>query len=149
MTPKVVTATDRGCEMDIERMPDANPYQSPLNAGQDGERSAVEYSSAAKAFLVGAWRGAKFGGKWMGLILGGLTFFLIAAMCALTAYRMYCWPAVAVPCFLAVLKVSGVCLLAFGSTTLFTAVISAIIMGIGEGVSYWRSGRRAKARVEL
>lgn len=46
-----------------------NPYQSPLTTGQEVVRPKIEYPSAAKAFLAGAKRGAKSGGKWTALVL--------------------------------------------------------------------------------
>jgi hypothetical protein len=127
---------------------DENPYRSPLSTGQDASQSEVKYPSATKAFLAGAKRGAKFGGKWMGLILGSLLFVTIVAMIAMIVYRINYWPGYKPPSFLELSKGVGMCFLALAYAVFLTAAISAIIMGIGEGISYRRSRKEPKRPTE-
>jgi hypothetical protein len=127
-------------------IPDDDSGLSPSAVGRDtSDGPRIVYPSAAKAFRAGAWRGAKFGGKWTALILGSLLFVVNLAMLAMLLYCMYRWPTDQPPLtFLDVLKLVGVCILVLVHTTLVTAAVSAIIMGIGEGISYWQSGRKAR-----
>jgi hypothetical protein len=119
-----------------------NPYQSPLTIGQDA--SSGSYPSATKAFLAGAKRGAKLGGKWMGLILGTLSLAVIAFSVVVIVYRasMLGYESKIVLEFLGVI---GSLLFGTAGVTLLTAVICSIIMGIGESVYHWQSRRKAKS----
>ena len=118
-----------------------NPDQSPLAVEQ--EVSCRSYPSATRALLAGAKRGAKLGGKWMGLILGTLALVVSAFAVAGIVYRasLLGYESKVVLDFL---NFIGSLLLTTAGTTLFTAVVCSIIMGAGEGVYYWRSRRRAK-----
>jgi hypothetical protein len=125
---------------------DENPYRSPQAAvSAPDDRAAAQYPSAKKAFLAGAWRGAKFGGKWMGLILGGILIVESVAMIGVKAYFTFRWPGRNPPLdLLELLKLIGISILAFVYCTSITAVISAIMMGIGEVGYYWRAKKRAE-----
>jgi hypothetical protein len=117
-----------------------NPYRSPLPDGQVASRSDIIYPSAAKAFLAGAWRGAKFGGKWMALSLGSLMLILVVAICGMLVYEMS-WRGYDGKHVLEGLKGVGLCALALMHMTFLAAAAGAIIMGIGESVSYRRRNR--------
>jgi hypothetical protein len=118
-----------------------NPYQSPLTGGQDALPARTAYPSVTRAVLAGAWRGAKFGAKWMALSLGILLLIVLAAVCGMIVYEMslrgYNGKLV-----LERLTGVGWCVLALMCATFHAATVGAIIMGIGEGISYWRGRRR-------
>jgi hypothetical protein len=121
---------------------DINPYQSPPTVEQPA--SSRMYASAAKAFLAGAWRGAKFGGKWMSLILGILTLVVCVAFCVGIIYRFY-RQGYDVQALLQGLKIAGLCVFTTAYVTAITAVISAIMMGIGEVGSHWRDKNKSNS----
>jgi len=118
-----------------------NPYESPLAVEPDATKPS--YPSAKKAFLAGAKRGAKVAGKWMGLILGSFALLVFAIICFGILHRLYrlgyddwhpsegLWTMVML-------------IVACAYSTLVAAIISAVIMGTGEVVSYWRSRRKAQ-----
>jgi hypothetical protein len=118
---------------------DTNPYQSPLTVEQPA--SPRVYPSAAKAFLAGAWQGAKFGGKWMSLILGILTLVVCVAFCVGIIYRFY-RQGYDVQALLQGLKIAGLCVFTTAYVTAITAIVSAIMMGIGEVATYCRAKKR-------
>jgi hypothetical protein len=107
------------------------------------------YTSAIEAFRAGARRGAKFGGTCMGLILGSIIFVLFVAMCGMVVYCILRWPNYNPPGFLESLKLVGICVFGFLYSTLVCAALSAIIMGIGECVSFWRSKGETKHESNL
>ena len=118
---------------------DENPYQSPLPVEQDA--TGRSYPSARKAFLAGAKRGAKFGGKWVGLVLGSLATFVCVVMCATAGYIVYRFGYDNLHPPEGLLWAMVMVIVACAYTTLVAAIMSAIIMGIGEAVFYWRSRR--------
>jgi hypothetical protein len=118
-----------------------NPYQSPLTDGEHAQLSGTAYPSATKAALAGAWRGAKFGGIWMALSLGSLMLILVVAICGMLVYEMS-WRGYDGKRVLEGLKGVGLCALGLMYTTFLAAAAGAIIMGIGEVVSYQRRKRR-------
>jgi hypothetical protein len=120
-----------------------NPYQSPLTGGQDALPARTAYPSVTSAVLAGAWRGAKFGGKWMALSLGSLLLIVLVAVCGTIVYEMS-WRGYDGKRVLEGLEGVGWCVLALMQATLLAAAVGAIIMGIGEGISYWR-GKRGDA----
>jgi hypothetical protein len=118
-----------------------NPYQSPLADVPDAQRSGTVYPSATRAVLAGAWRGAKFGGKWMALSLASLMLVLVVAICGMLVYEMS-WRGYDGKRVLEALKGVGLCVLALLQMTFLAAAAGAIITGIGESVSYRRRKRR-------
>jgi hypothetical protein len=79
----------------------------------------------------------------MVLILAIPVSLLLTAIFIAMAWKMR-FPTYGIDDFWEGLRVAGVCILAFVHVTLATAAISAIIMGIGEGISYWRSSRKTE-----
>jgi hypothetical protein len=122
-----------------------NPYQSPLTDSQDASsRLECKYPTATRAVLAGAWKGAKFGAKWMGLILGSIVFVICVFFSVEIVYRIY-RQGYDYQYVLEGLKLFGSCILGVLLITFYTAIISAIIMGVSEGVSYWRSNKKPKS----
>jgi hypothetical protein len=121
-----------------------NPYQSPMYGGHNANsRKKVEYHSAKEAFAAGLRRGAKFGAKWMGIILGSLTFIL----CLFVGVRLIlfvCRQGYDYRYIMDALMILGRFILFTLVTTFGTSLISAFMMGVAEWHSHWRSGRKAK-----
>jgi hypothetical protein len=120
-------------------MPAENPYQTPPTF----ELSAViqprrVYKSRRQAVLVEAWRGAKFGGKWMALIVTALFATLWAATLAEAIYsrrwrREGFWSA---PLHIDPVELFVFTPLFIACATLVAAVFGALIMGAAAGISY-------------
>ncbi len=126
---------------------DENPYRSPSSGQYDAATSAVTYPSATRAFLAGAKRGAKVAGKWVGLLLGSLAllaFFSMAAKVGITVY----YRGFSALTRLGLLKDDAMIIAACAWTTLCAAAASAIIMGTGDAVTYWRSRRKGRSTRE-
>jgi hypothetical protein len=123
---------------------DENPYRSPESLVLSPVfRAEIKYPSAIKAVLGGAWRGAKFGAKWIGLFLGGLAFILCAIVGVQLYYHVYRHGfdiRYALDAFLIICRYLFFVLTA----TLFTSVISSFIMAFCDGMSYWQFGGKGK-----
>ena len=104
----------------------------------------IIYPSATKAFLAGAWRGAKFGGKWMGMILGGVAVVVCLIVCLAPGPEGPCSPFVSFKLSLYACAVLGV---AYG--TIPAALIGALIMGVGEGMSYCREKKKSETATTM
>jgi hypothetical protein len=128
---------------DESAIEDDNPYRSPRADMQVAVgRRVVRYPSAIKAIRAGSWRGAKFGAKWVGLFLGGLAFIL----CAFVGIRIYFYiyrqgidVRYVLESFFILLRFFLFVLIA----TFGTSLITSIMMGIGEGIAYWRLGGKS------
>jgi len=124
-----------------------NPYASP-KAGTADPRPAPRrpvYRSRGRAFSAGAWRGVKFGGGWMGAIVGVLALLLWGLMLATALYRWLTegvepWRLVeAIDLFKGILGTLGtIALCAF-----YGAMIGAFIMGTAAAITYRKPARDA------
>jgi hypothetical protein len=110
-----------------------------------GHNPLPKYASRTQAALTEGWRGAKFGGKWMGIILTVLatlmwTFFFGKG------FYLWIWKGVDVgPIFRnpIVLKTFGLTIGVIAYVTFVTAFIGALIMGTAAALSYRKATRVA------
>jgi hypothetical protein len=119
-------------------MENENPYASP-RVPCPPKTEAVVYSSRWRATRADAWHGAKFGGKWMFLVISSLFAFSFASFIAGVLY-LWLWKGTPLSLILKgidLLEVFGMPLICILWMTLVTAAISAAIMGAGAAIS-WR-----------
>jgi hypothetical protein len=119
---------------------DTNPYRSPSIVGQDA--AVRQYASAGQALRAGAWRGAKFGAKWMALIWAVPFVALFVFVCGAILYRTYSYGYNS-GFFWSGLEMLGTWILFFVYGTFCAGLACAVGMGLGEVVPYWRSHKRA------
>lgn len=120
---------------------DRNPYAPPQMPRKESKRPKRVPTSLRQAIWFGILRGARFGGKIMGLLLSGILFLLFLAMFAAyvlvwyvrgheaanTIWTGHSW-----------LWFVGNCIGGMAVTVAWASIIGAVIMGIGAAVEYCR-----------
>jgi uncharacterized integral membrane protein len=126
-------------------MEDPNPYLSPVIPQVSTEvKVQPEYPSRTKAIAAGFWRGAKFGGKWMAIILIFLSIllwiFFAAAFLYFWLYKGADFRLLANK--LEPLKMLGITIGTILYISFLSAIVGALIMGAAAGISYRKSSRK-------
>ena len=120
-----------------------NPYESPLMDVQDASRSEVKFASAAKAFLAGAWRGAKLGAKWSLLILAipyGILLLLACSVVFVVTVRH----GGDIGVLLSGMRMIGMQIPILAYIALCGPAGCSVGIGLCEALTYWRDHRRPK-----
>lgn len=97
------------------------------------------YRSRSEAVRAELWRGAKFGGKWMALIIISIDLILWVAIGAKLLYEIYrngivAWYSLAPGLPRLMLLTSGVA----AAATIYSAIFGSIIMGAGAAIGFRR-----------
>jgi hypothetical protein len=125
-----------------------NPYQTPSTF----ERMAVPrpepvFRSRTQAVLAGAWRGAKFGGKWPAIIL---TILMVAIWAVYLGMIVSLWLLRGTGFWqtlkpLEFLKMVGLSLGSVLYVTFVTGMVGGVIMGVAAGISYRKGATRTES----
>jgi hypothetical protein len=122
-----------------------DPYRSPraiTTAEEQSEQPA--FASRGRAMAAGAWRGAKLGGRLMGMIIGTVMALLWFAAIVAILYR---WLVMGGDIGWIIektrpIQLFGVTLLGAVYVTVLAVLLSALIMGTAAGISYRAPGKK-------